>query len=337
MASSKKPYLGIREIARLAGVSTATVSRVINTPEATAPATREKVLKIIEEYNYVPNQAAKNLFAGTSNAIAIFVQDMRNPYYVALVSEMNRICLANGYMLIICDTGDDLETEKKYHEYCQSIRCSGIFYTSGTIREPSNIPSNSIPLVLFDREPFPEHDCYCLLNNHEEAIRILVDHLYKLGHRKIGFIGGPERLLSSRERHAGFRRRMQHYGLEMPEEYFTAGEFDEQTGVDAFDYFYSLADAPTAIVAANDQLARGFVGRALSIGLRIPEEFSICGVDAVDIIHAYPPITSIRQDPRAVAEAAFHFITHTDTIPAPQEKIMDVSLFIGTTTCRCRD
>ena len=73
MASSKKTYLGIREIARLAGVSTATVSRVINTPEATAPATRKKVLKIIEEYNYVPNQAAKNLFAGTSNAIAIFV------------------------------------------------------------------------------------------------------------------------------------------------------------------------------------------------------------------------------------------------------------------------
>lgn len=337
MDSSKKPYLGIREIARLAGVSTATVSRVINTPEATAPATREKVLKVIEAYNYVPNQAAKNLFSGTSNAIAIFVQDMRNPYYVGLIYELNRICLENGYMLIICDTGENIEAEKKYHEYCQSIRCSGILYTSGTIQELSNIPSNSIPLILFDREPFPGHDCYCLWNNHEEATRILVDHLYKLGHRKIGFIGGPERLMASRERHAGFIRRMQHYNLPLPKEYFTFGEFDEQTGVDAFDYFYSLADAPTAIVAANDQLARGFIGRALSIGVRIPEEFSICGVDAVDIIHSYPPITSIRQDSKAIAEAAFYYITHSDIVPAPQEKIMDVSLFIGTTTCRCRN
>lgn len=337
MAASKKPYLGIREIARLAGVSTATVSRVINSPEATAPATREKVLKIIEEYNYVPNQAAKNLFAGTSNSIAIFVQDMRNPFYTSLIRELNRICLENGYMLIICDTADNPEVEKKYYEYCQATRCAAVFYTSGSLREPSSLPAHTVPLVLLDREPFPGHPSYWLYYDHEEIMRILVDHLYKLGHRRIGFINGPLHMWAMSKRLDGFKKRMQHYGLDMPEEYYFSADLDEQTGMAAFDRFYSLSEAPTAVIAANDQIARGFIQRALFLGVRIPEEFSVCGIDATASDYFYPPITSVRLDSRESAETAFHYITHADTIPAPQEKVLSVSLFIGNTTCRIKE
>ena len=107
-------YIGIRDIAKLAGVSTATVSRVINNPEMTSEKVRKKVQKVIEEYNYIPNQPVKKIFSKTSNTIAVFIYDMENPFFISLIKELNQICLEHNYMLLICDTGSSPELEKKY-------------------------------------------------------------------------------------------------------------------------------------------------------------------------------------------------------------------------------
>ena len=107
-------FLGIREIAQMANVSTATVSRVINHPEKCSEQTRKKVEKIIQENNYIPNETIKNIFSKSSNTIAIFIYDISNPFFTNLIMELNNICFKEHYTLLICDTENDIEKEKEY-------------------------------------------------------------------------------------------------------------------------------------------------------------------------------------------------------------------------------
>ena len=329
----KKNFLGIREIASLAGVSTATVSRVLNSPQATSEKTRKKVMEIIREYDYVPNMSAKALFSGQSNTIALFVFDMYNPFYISFIKELNLIALEHNYILIICDAADEPEREEKYYNYCKSNRCAGIVYSAGSTRKyvGGNESYNNIPIVIFDRSPFQDANCYSIKSDDDKAMQLLTDYLYKMNHRKIGFIGANDALVSAKERLRSFHKHMNRLGLEVPPHYIKSGNFTVQNGVDAFDYFYPMSDAPTAIIAANDQIAQGFVSRARSLNINIPQEFSVCGIDGVDYDPFYPRITSVKQNIREMAAAAFDFIINADKIPAPATKVIDVTLRIGQT------
>ena len=329
----EKKYMGIREIAQLAGVSIATVSRVLNSPEKASAATRKKVMDIVERYDYTPNQSARNLFSGASNSIAIFVYDMSNPLYISLAHNLNRIAFENNYILIICDAENSYEREAKYYNYCKSIRTSGIIYTAGSIRDFDNTHANSrVPVILFDREGAPDRDYYMVRSDHKKGMRLLVEYLYKLNHRKIAYITGAMNILSARERLQGFKESMQALDLNIPPHYIKEGGFSVKDGADAFDYFYSMPDAPTAVLAANDPCARGFIMRANALGVKIPEEFSVCGYNGIDLDSFYPLITSIKQDTQYIAESMFDIIVNAHP-QAPREVITDVSLSPGN-TCR---
>ena len=140
-------------------------------------------------------------------------------------------------------------------------------------------------------------------------------------------------MVSPRERLQNFLNRMDYHHLDVPEHYIMEGEFSKQTGVKAFDYFYAMSDAPTAVIAANDQIAEGFVMRALSLGVRIPEDFSVCGTDATEGNYFYPPITSIKQDTKLIAETIFNYLTNKDAPPPPHSTIINTTLSLGE-TCR---
>lgn len=329
--NKSKRFFNIRDIAQLAGVSTATVSRVMNSPNSTSERSREKVLKVIDEYGYIPNKTAANLFSGTSNTIALFVLDISNPFYISLMKHLNRIAFENNYNLIICETEDSIEKEKNYYDYCKSIRTCGIIYTAGSTRRHFKLDAkNSIPLVLTDRRDFEDKPCFCVKSNNDHALQLLVDYLYNLNHRKIGFIGGPLSVLSVKERYESFLSHMEAHCLKVPDAYVQFGTFEEKTGVELFDYFYSLPDAPTAIIAASDQLARGFIMRANALGVSIPNEFSVCGIDAVDTSF-YPKLTSIRQNTELLAQTAFDFLKNWEESPEPRTTVIDVSFSIGNT------
>ncbi len=330
----KKRFAGIRDVAGLAGVSIATVSRVINSPESTSPKTREKVLKAIKECGYIPNPTARSLLNdGISRTIAFFVPDISNPYYICLMRHLNRITFDSGYNLIVCETEYSLKREKQYYDYCKSIRAGGIIYTVGTTRRNFELDSQaSIPLVLMDRSNFKDVFSYSIISDNRKALRLLIDYLFHLNHRKIGFIGGDACSLSGKERYEGFCHAMERHSLDVLKEYVLFSTFAEESGIHAFDYFYSLPDPPTAIVASSDQMAQGFIMRANSLGVNIPNEFSICGIDAVDC-HFYPKITSIRQNIELIAQMAFDYIKNADKNPPPANEIIDVSLCVGQ-TCR---
>lgn len=324
----KKTIKGIREIAELAGVSTATVSRVINKPETTSLKVREKVLRIIEEYNYVPNQMAKNLFAKTSNSIAIFVYDMSNPFFISVIKQLNNIAFENKYTLLICDTENNPDKEHEYLNYCQSIRVAGVVLTEGVNHNLMSNPWPGLKTVFLDRTA--KHDKFSSVqSNNIKGISLLVDYLYNLNHRKIAFITGPDNMHSSQERFEAYFKKMQDLNLSIQESYIFKGYFSHKAGIEAIDYFCTLNDPPTAIICCNDQIAQGVLMRSNTLGINIPNDMSLVGFDAIKEAYFYPKITSIHQDTKKIAEALFHSIV--DNKDPATHHLIDVSISIGTT------
>ncbi|MGI6169809.1 MAG: LacI family DNA-binding transcriptional regulator [Christensenellales bacterium] len=331
----KKSSIGIREIAHIAGVSTATVSRVINKESNTSPEMRERVQKVIEEYGYVPNLNAKNMKHQSSRSIAIFIYDMNNPFYISVMQYLNKLAFENDYTLIICEAGNHFERQRKYYQYCKGIQVSGIIFTESRINDPFALDGHDeIPVALLDRVSFPGKDCYEVQFDARQGMQLLIEHLINLNHKKIGFICGPDYMLSANKRKKFFLSLMKEKGLEVPESYlFKTDAFSEINGLHAYDYFSQIEPLPTAIIAGNDQLARGFIMRAHMRGANIPEQFSVCGVDAIENSIFFPKITSYKQDTEMVAREMMSFLLNAKNVPPPQTKILDVTLSPGQ-TCR---
>ncbi len=294
-----KAEIGIREIASLAGVSTATVSRVMNHPEKCREETRRKVERIIAEYDYVPNDNIRNIFSKTSNTIALFIHDINNPFYSQLIRAVNSRCLAEKYTLLICDTENDLDREKTYLEFCRAKRVMGIIVTEGVSNDL--FKDVDIPVVALDRGKFGSSyvssECY-------ESVRHAIGYLYNLGHRNIAFVGPSSELFSVELRMNGYRDEMKARSLDVPKEliYLSGSSLSSQLGKEALNYFLTLEKPPTAIFCANDMIALGVINEARLLGISIPKDLSVCGFDHVLDDFSYLPLTTVEQDIPAIAE-----------------------------------
>lgn len=331
--ATDKNFLSMRDIARMAGVSASTVSRVINKSGYVSPQNIAKVMQIIEQQQYVPNQTAKNLFTNTSNYLAIFIFDMANPFFSSVIQHLNRIAFDNGYALLIFDTGNQSQKESEYFIRCQSIRVKSIILTEGVNHSLPLNPSVRKSLVFFDRS-FPEGG-YSVRSDNRKGMRLAVDYLYNLNHRRIAFAGGPKEFLSAQERRAGFIAAMAEHGLSCPDEYMTTGPFSWAAGKNALSQLLANREVPTAVVCANEQVAQGLILSAHSRGINIPGDMSVIGVDGVNRENTFPSLTSIRQNTERIAELLFEAVNRTDESDAPsgREHIADVELAEGD-SCR---
>ena len=333
----------IREIARQAGVSTATVSRVINSPELTAQQTREKVLEVIKKNNYVPNHIARQLILGKTNSIGFMVFDLNIPFYVSIIKHMNQLALEKNFNILICETEASLDREKKYFDFCLGFGASGIIFTEGWAegwedRLDLRLKTlNNIPIVLLDRKIENNKSYYIVKSDHKKEIKLLFDHIYNYGHRKIAFICGPSFMTTAIERHKSYLECLDTHGIPLQSQYIFDGDFTETSGLDAFEYFHSLPNPPTAVIASNDAMAKGFILKAMSYGVEIPKKYSVCGVDGVDELAFYPRLTTVKQNTKVLAEEMFNFIINADKIKPPKQAIIDVELCEGNTVCRCDD
>lgn len=336
--SSEKSYLSMRDVARLANVSPATVSRVINKSGYVSSANYAKVMRIIEQYNYVPNQTAKNLFANVSNYLAIFVFDMANPFFSSIITHLNQISFDHGYTLLIFDTGNQPQKESEFINRCQSIRVKGIILTEGVSRNlPVNHPSLKKSLVFFDRAS-PGKGFHAIRSDNKKGMRLAVDYLYNLNHRRIAFIGGPEKYYTAKERREGFVAAMKTRKLPCNPEYMLIdNNFSRADGKAAFNQILSLRTVPTAVVCANEQLAQGFLFAAQSHGVHVPEDISIVSYDGVDPDGTYPTLTAIRQNTHEIARLLFEAIANNEEPGCEDadcfEHIVDVELAEGA-SCR---
>lgn len=327
----KKSFLGIREIAQIAGVSTATVSRVINHPEQCTEKTRRMVEQVIKKYKYVPNETIKQIFSKSSHTIAVFIQDINNPFYTHLIMELNNICFRERYTLLICDTENDIEKERAYLELCLAKRCVGIILTEGVSHELFN--DIEIPIVALDRKDTSSQVSLVTSENYYIMNKV-VSYLCNLGHRRIAFIAPRYALETVENRFRGFLDFLKAKDLPVIPEYIyrEGSALDVSLGKRALQYFLSLEEMPTAVICANDMIALGVINEALLLHISIPGTLSVCGFDHILDDYLFMPLTTVEQDIPQLALKLFQSILNPPARPA--HTIVDCKFIQGKTCAR---
>ncbi|WNM35254.1 LacI family DNA-binding transcriptional regulator [Streptomyces sp. Li-HN-5-11] len=315
----------LADVAARAQVSPATVSRVLNGNYPVAASTRERVLKAVDELDYVLNGPASALAAATSDLVGILVNDIADPFFGIMAgaiqseiggpwgspldrssSEVLGGGRAGGERLaVVCNTGGSPERELTYLTLLQRQRAAAVVLTGGAVENQPHAAAVSAKLrkladagtrvVLCGRPPAPDTQAIALTFDNRGGARQLTEHLIGLGHRRLGYITGPEERTTTRHRLEGHREAMAAAGLEEDPRWTVHGRYDRRSGYEATLELLRRDPALTAVVAANDSVALGACAALRESGLRIPHDVSVAGFDDLPFsIDAVPSLTTVR-------------------------------------------
>ena len=325
---SQKPAVTIMDVAKHAGVSYSTVSRVANGYKFIKPVTREKVQKAMDELGYVANLKARSLAGGRSNMIGLLVFDLENSYFTEVVRGIDAEVSALNYDMMISTTHQRREREKAYIGQLTSGIVDGLI-----IMLPQEIDSwleplrqRNIPYVLIDHESGLGQGHIIRTANRRGAIET-TNHLVDLGHTQIGLIAGTPSVQSGRERIEGFHHALAERGLSADDNLILQGDFDEKSGYECGMRLLSLSpsERPTAIFALNDAMAIGVYEAAEQLGLSIPEDLSVIGFDDIpEAKYLRPQLTTVRQPQREIGQTATRLLV--ELIENPDRALETITL-----------
>jgi len=295
-----------RDIARLAGVSTATVSRVVNSDPCVSTAKAELVKRVIKEHGYITNAIASNLRSAKTKTIGFIVVDLYNDFFSRVFCGIDRICQLNGYNVLLQNTDDNVVKEKDaIHTLCK-YRVAGIiasFVQDGS-SAMETLKSLEIPVVLVDRKSRNEK-IDCVVVDNEGGIKKQVDYLVGLGHKRIAIICGSQTNSTGYERLQGYIKAMKENGLEVDSEYIQYGEFYEEGGYKSTIKLLGMEKPPTAIISSNNLMSIGAFKAIKDIGLQIPRDVSLTCFDDFQLAsHLNPPLTVIQRPMQRMGEIA---------------------------------
>jgi len=300
----------IKDIARLSGVSVATVSRVINGNGRYSKETEDRVMAVIKENNYTPNMLGKGLRTNKTQTIGIVVPDITNEFFATIVQEVERNLFKAGYSSLVCNTNENPEVEKRYISVLNVNRVSGLVYISGDTRVKHNAPEN-IPAVYIDRWPSTtRRDIVFIESDNFEGGRIATLEMLQKGCRRIVFLTDERRTSAQRSRQEGYFRAHSEYGI-VPDESFIIAlkEISYDSAFSAISDLCSRQVKFDGIFASTDWLALGALVALESRGIRVPEQVKIVGFDNISISkHCSTPISTINQDVRKMGEKAVEIL-----------------------------
>ncbi|MFF0791805.1 LacI family DNA-binding transcriptional regulator [Streptomyces spiralis] len=290
--------VGIKDVARAAGVSVGTVSNVINRPETVATETRARVLSAIDRLGYVRSESARQLRAGRSRIMGLLVLDMGNPFFVDVARGAERAAREAGLGVMVCNSAQSVGEEAEYLSLFAEQRVRGVLLTptDATGRNIAAFRRHNIPFVLVDRVAEGASECSVSVDDVAGGA-LAVRHLVDAGHRSIAYVSGPPGLNQVRDRRTGALNALREAGLgpdvlrELPTE-----RLDVAAGRDAGARLLGLADRPTAVFCANDLLALGVLQAMYAAGVGVPDDLAIVGYDDIEFAAAAAvPLTSVRQ------------------------------------------
>jgi LacI family transcriptional regulator len=337
----------LADVAARADVSPATVSRVLNGNYPVAAKTRERVLRAVDELDYVLNGPASALAAATSDLVGILVNDIADPFFGIMASAVQseiggqpwRSPLdrsspevlgqgrARGERLaVVCNTGGSPEREITYLTLLQRQRAAAVVLTGGAVEDAPHLEAVSAKLrrladagtgvVLCGRPPVPGTDAVALTFDNRGGGQRLTEHLIALGHRRIAYIAGPEERTTTRHRLEGHRDALAEHGIEDDPRLTAHGPYDRRSGYDATLELLRRDRSLTAIVAANDTVALGACAALRDEGLRIPDDVSVAGFDDLPFaIDAVPALTTVRLPLAAAGAQAGRIATGRENPP----------------------
>lgn len=293
----------IQDVAKLAGVSITTVSRVINNdPHRVNEKTRKRVLEAVEALNYVPNLLARALVSDKTRIIGVIVGDASDPYFATIVRGITDTAREHGYLTMMCNTNRVPEVELNYVRVLRDYSVDGIIFASGGLTEASHLEeldaivsdlqANHVPVVALGNHLLKVPQIRC---DDTQCSLDMTEYLIRLGHRRIGFIAGPDGLTTSVLRLDGYRSALEKYSITFETALIQEGDFTFESGQRAADHYIASDALPTAIYGANDREALGCLFQLKQHGIDVPGQVSVAGFDDIETAqYVYPSLTTIR-------------------------------------------
>lgn len=297
------------DVAKLAGVSVATVSRVLAGSAHVSRETREKVLRAMEDLDYKPNMLARNLRKMQSKTIVVVIPDISNPFFSDVIRGIQHVAREHGYHVLLGDTQNDVNAELDFIEMIKERAADGVILTTArTSPEKIMEMAREVPLVMACEYIEGAELPMVTIDNVFSAKRV-VDHLAALGHRRIGFIAGPLHVIISRDRLQGFVQGLREHGIQQDSSLILEGDFTISSGYEQAVRLLQLPDPPTAIFASNDEMAIGAIKAIKHMGLKVPQDVAVVGFDDIRMATVIEPaLTTIYQPKFEIGKKAMEFL-----------------------------
>jgi len=318
----------IHDVAARAGVSVATVSRVLNGKELVREETSRHVRAAAKSLRYVPNVAARSLSIRRSQTIGIVLPDVHGEFFSEVIRGIDLAARAQGYHILVSGSHSD-PTQMLDVVDTMRGRVDGLVVMAPdvTLAPLDELRSRAMPVVLLNSAT-PNGDAITI-DNYGGA-RAMMLHLQELGHTRIAFVRGPQHNADARERLRGYRHAMR--GIAAPKELECNGDFTEESGFTAGRRLTELNPRPTAVFAANDSMAVGVLASLTSAGVKVPEEMSVVGFDDIPIArYVNPPLTTMRVDIAEMGRCAFGLLLDAIGNPsahAPRHDLVATTLVV---------
>lgn len=324
----------IKDVATEAGVSIATVSRVVNNNQTVEPQLREKVFAAIDKMGYVPNAQARSLKSASTSMIGYIVSDISNNYFTSLAYNMEEVVEREGYNIMLFSSNQKKDKELNYLKMLVSNNVAGIVInSSGYNDDYLAMLSQRIPIVSISRKiqnPTYAGD-FVDSNNYDGGYK-LTEHLIQKGHTRIGVVNGNKRLSTGLERFNGFYSAMSDAGLPIKDEYMVYGDFSTTTGYDGMQHLLSLASPPSAVITMNNSTALGAMQYLIDQRISVPKDVSMASygdINNFNLLRIQPSYVSLN--PRTIGTRCGELIL--DRIQNPQiqqrEIIYEPKLYEG--------
>ncbi|MCL4115417.1 UNVERIFIED_CONTAM: hypothetical protein GTU68_027977 [Idotea baltica] len=301
----------IKDVARIAAVSTTTVSHVINKTRFVAEATQKRVWEAVEELNYAPSAVARSLKCNTTRTIGMLVTQSFNPFFAEVMHGVENYCYKQGYTLFMCNTEGDLDKQKHYLRMLSEKRVDGLLVMCSDLNEQllALLEKNTeLPMVIMDWGPdSPRTDK--IIDNSEKGGYLATKHLIENGHTQIACITGQLDKLTCKERVRGFERAFAEFNLTSNPEWILEGDFECASASKAVDKILAMKDRPTALFCFNDIMALAAISKIQQAGLKVPDDISVIGYDNIELSAYFsPPLTTIHQPKRRVGKTAVEIL-----------------------------
>lgn len=285
-----KQEANIYEIAREAGVSIATVSRVMNHSASVSEKSTQRVMEAVRKLNYVPNSMARSLSTSVSTSIGVVVPDINNPFFSMILKGVTTVADEKGYQVTLYSTDENESREQKVLRTMREQRLRGIIITpvsedcKETMEQLRSFSGRSIPVVLMDREvEDPGFDR--VVAQDEDGVYGAISTLIRGGHRRIGIITGPQQSRPGKDRLCGYERALKEFGLPLRPEYIRYGDFRMERAYSETLELCSLPEPPTAIFASNNMTTFGCLKAFNQLGLQIGKDISLIGFDDIEFLN----------------------------------------------------
>lgn len=274
---SKEHKVTIKDVAERAGVGIATVSRAINNSKGISSKTRERIMLAIEELGFIPNTSAQSLKIRQTNQIALVVPDIRNAIIPEISWSVEQTAKQHGYHVVQINTAGNARTELETIRHIKKLHVDGLIMMP--LAYPKTLPSlinkAPLPISLINYGKKLEQGIHAdIVSLSQPEGKLIMDHLIKIGRTRIAYAGAPKDIIE--ERYRAYEQALGNVDISLV--YF-GEDFSLQTGANAADYFYGLTRMPDAVYAINDMVAIGLVNRFKELGIRVPEDVAVVGVD----------------------------------------------------------